>query len=155
MNIQLLLFLPLLFALTLLFFPLKVRNLLSHLYVLGLGTLSLVVFFDTSDLSVNFPHTMHTFFTVIDFALIGYFIFEGIKYKHTLVTSLATVQLILLISLLFFEPSLSSKDIVVDRVSSMMLLVVNIVGGIIILYTLKYVESESFSRYKKNLFPCF
>jgi len=48
--------------------------------------------------------------------------------------------------------TLASNDILVDNVSSTMFLIINIVGGVIIVYALKYIESEDFSRFKKNGF---
>jgi ech hydrogenase subunit A len=41
---------------------------------------------------------------------------------------------------------------VVDNIAMTMFLVINIVGGIIIIYSLEYIKTENFSNFKKNSF---
>ena len=147
-----LIFLPFVFALTLVFNSVRVRNIASYLYIIFLIFISLKSFYSTSIIQINISHTIHTIFIFLDFILIGYFIHQGLKNKNKLVTLFAIVQLILFIFVLTFDSSIISQDIIVDKVSSIMLLVINIIGGIIILYSLKYIQSEDFKDCKKNLF---
>lgn len=154
MIIKLLIFLPLLFAITLPFNSVRVRNIATYIYVAFLIFLTLNIFFTSQDtnITLNFPHIFHTLFIILDAILLLYFLYQGIKNKNKLVFGFALLQLILFAIVLFMNPTQSSYDIVVDFTSLVMLLVVNIIGGIIIIYALKYIQSEDFKECKKNLF---
>jgi ech hydrogenase subunit A len=152
LDIELLIFLPLIFAVTIIFNSLRVRNLASYIYVFVLILISISIFFSDTNIKGSFPHIYHNIFIGLDFLVLLYFISQGIKYKNKLVLILALIQLILFGIVISLEPSQVSNDIFVDRVSSFMLLVVNIVGGIIIIYALKYIESEDMKQCKKNGF---
>ena len=152
MNIELLIFLPLVFAATLPFNSARVRNIASYIYVGVLVFLSVQNFFLNGTVKIDFSHLVHNIFMAADFILLGYFIVQGIKFKNRLVLILAVVQIVLYSFMATLEPGQLSKDILSDHISSVMLLVVNIVGGIIILYALKYIRSEDFKECKKNGF---
>lgn len=150
--ILLLLFLPLAFAITILFNSVRVRNITTYLFVSFLALMSLKLFFENTIIEFNFNHAVHILFIVVDFILIGYFLYQGVKYKDRLISVFAVLQLLLFILFLQFSPTNISSDIFVDKISYVMLLVINIVGGIIILYSLKYIQSEDVKDCKKNLF---
>ena len=150
--ILMLIFLPLVFALTILFNSVRVRNIATYLFVAFLIGISLRVFFANTIIELNFNHIVHTVFIIIDFILIGYFLLQGIKYKDKLIGIFAFLQLVLFMVFLQFSSTIISQDILVDKVSLVMLLVVNIIGGIIIIYSLQYIQSEEFKACKKNLF---
>lgn len=143
---------PLVIAMILPFNNVRVRNITTYVLVISLMFFSISIFNIDKIININFVDIIHTFLRFIDFILLGYFIHQGIKYKNKKVTLLAIVQTILFLLFLQFSSDLKSYDIVIDKVSSVMLLVVNIVGGIIIIYSLKYIESEDFKQCKKNLF---
>jgi ech hydrogenase subunit A len=148
----LLIFSPLLFAITLFFNSTRVRNTVTYFYVLFLVYLTIQSFFTNTITTINLSHSIHTLFLYTDFILLGYFIYQGFKKHSFLVVALAILQLVLFILFLQIDTELSSYDILVDKVSSYMLLVINIIGGIIVLYSLKYIQSEDFKECKKNLF---
>ena len=150
--ILLLLFLPLAFAITILFNSVRVRNITTYLFVSFLALMSLKLFFENTIIEFNFNHAVHILFIVVDFILMGYFLYQGVKYKDRLISVFAVLQLLLFILFLQFSPTNISNDIFVDKISYVMLLVINIVGGIIILYSLKYIQSEDVKDCKKNLF---
>ena len=152
MGIQLLIFLPLLFAITLPFNSIRVRNVVTYIYVFFLMFITLNIFLNSSAITLNFPHIYHQIFIFIDSAVLLYFLHQALKYKNKLVLLFALVQIILFGIVLLMEPSANSYDILIDSVSLVMLLVVNIIGGIIIIYALKYIASEDFKECKKNLF---
>lgn len=147
-----LIFLPLVFAVAILFNSVRVRNIATYLFVTFLVVVSLKLFLADTSISLNFNHIVHTIFIVIDFVLMGYFFYQGIKYKDKLIGIFAIIQLLLFIVFLQFSPTIISQDILVDKVSLVMLLVVNIIGGVIIIYSLEYIQSEEFKACKKNLF---
>jgi len=130
-----------------------VRNLLSILFVLLLSAFSLFNYISLDGtVEIIFPHFFHNIFILLDSVVLLYFLWQGIIKKHSLVVLFAVTQIALYSAVLFLAPTLTSSDILVDNLSSMMYLVINIVGGIIIVYSLEYIESEQFSRTKKNGF---
>ncbi|MEA3289306.1 MAG: proton-conducting transporter membrane subunit [Campylobacterota bacterium] len=143
---------PLIFSLILPFNSVRIRNISTYIFTAFLAFISVKVFYTSELISINLSHAIHSAFIVFDFILLGYFIYQGFKHKNRWVIILAIVQTILFIIFLLIPSSSSSYDIVVDKISSVMLLVVNIVGGIIIIYSLKYIQSEEFKDCKKNLF---
>lgn len=149
-SILLLILLPIIISAVAVFFGVKVRNALSFLFVGGLMLLSVDSYYST--LYVELPHVLHTLFIAADTVLLFYFLQQGIKQKDKLVWSLATVQIILYSIVVFIAPTEKNYDILVDGTYNFMYLVINIVGGAIIIYALSYIESEEFSRLKKNAF---
>ncbi len=145
-------FLPLLFAMTLPFNSVRIRDVLTYFYILFLSFLAFSNFSLTDITTLNLDHIYHYIFKVLDIVLLLFFLVIGFKYKSKLVAVFASVQLVLYLFILTLSPSLLSNDILVDKISSTMLLVVNIVGGIIIIYALKYIQSEEFKDCKKNAF---
>lgn len=144
---------PILFSLIVLITPLVVRNLITILFVLFLSGLSLFNLANfTTPFSSVLPHFFEKIFIFFDFSLLSYFLWQGLAKKAIFVTLLAFLQLLLYTYVIFLEPTLFSSDILVDKVSLMMQLIINIVGGAIIVYSLKYIESEEFTRMKKNGF---
>jgi ech hydrogenase subunit A len=150
--VLMLIFLPLVFAVVILPNSTRVRNIAVYLFVSFLAFLSIKIFLSQSIVILNFNHIVHTIFIIIDFILMGYFLHQGVKYKDKLIAIFAIIQLLLFVIFLQFSTGSLSNDIIVDKVSLVMLLVVNIVGGIIILYSLQYIQSEDFKDCKKNLF---
>ena len=144
---------PILFSLIVLLTPLMVRNFLTIFFVLFLSALALFNLASfTTPFSFVLPHFFEKIFIFLDFTLLAYFLWQGLVKKAMLVTLLASLQLLLYTYVIFLEPTLFSSDILVDKVSLMMQLIINIVGGAIIIYSLKYIESEEFTQFKKNAF---
>ena len=143
---------PLLFSFTLPFSSVRIRNTLTYFYILFLSFLALTSFSITNVTLFNLDHIYHNIFKVLDVLLLLFFFYVGFKYKNKLVSILAFFQFILYLFVLTLDPMLLSSDILVDKISSTMLLVINIVGGIIIIYALKYIQSEDFKDCKKNMF---
>jgi len=150
---SLLILLPVLFSFMVLYAGVLVRNVLSIVFVAVLSTLSLLNYVSLeSSLAFIFPHYFHNAFILLDSVVLLYFLWQGVIKKHSLVVLFALTQIALYSGVLFLDSTLASSDIFVDKLSSMMYLVINIVGGIIIIYSLEYIESEQFSRIKKNGF---
>lgn len=144
---------PLLFALAALITPLALRNILSTVFVAILGVLSLGNLFLFDPVAgVRLPEYLHTLFMLFDFILLFYFLWRGLAAKNSLVILLALMQILLYGGVVYLAPAVHSSDIMADDLSSLMYLVINIVGGAIIVYALQYIESEEFTRFKKNAF---
>ena len=143
---------PLFFALMVLVSNLKIRNILTIIFVTVLGLLSLIQINSNTITGFTLSELFHNIFIFIDSVLLIYFLFQGIIKKSSLVSLLAIIQMIMFVMVVMSSPSLESSDILVDNISSIMYLIINIVGGVIIVYALGYIESEEFSRKKKNAF---
>ena len=153
MTTAILIIAPLLFALAALIAPVMIRNILTILFVIALSALSLgnVFSFNTS-FAFPLPNSFHELFILLDTLLLLYFLWRGIVAKNALVILFALVQIVLYAVVVYLSPAVVSNDIFADHISSVMYLVINIVGGMIIVYALKYIESEELSRLKKNGF---
>lgn len=144
---------PIFFAFIVLISEHKIRDIFSIVFVALLGFLSITeILSPSSDLELVLPHFMHTLFIVIDVILFVYFFWQGLVKNNALVRIFAILQILLFTLVMFLSPTLISNDIVIDNVSRVMYLVINIVGGVIIIYALGYIESEEFSKIKKNTF---
>lgn len=98
------------------------------------------------------PDSVMMAVTVADFVLLGFFIHQGIKYRHKLAWGLAVVQLVLLGFIETIIVSDSSPVIIIDDLSKYMFLIINIVGSIIALYGFKYISDEESREAKKRYF---
>lgn len=144
---------PLFFALITLVSGILFRNILAIIFVIGLSALSIGnVLYVNIPTMIVLPHLFHELFILLDSIVLVYFLWQGVVAKNSFVKIFALLQIILYAVVVFLSPALISSDILVDSISSIMYLVINIVGGIIIVYALKYIESEEFGRLKKNGF---
>ncbi len=130
---------------------------LNFLVTITLATLlsvvALVHFFTyESTTYVSLSSAFHTIIMVADVFLLLYFLSQGFLRKNQLVFLLALTQIILYGVVISSNATISSSDILIDEVSSLMYLVINIVGSIIIVYSLEYLKSEEFSASRKNFF---
>ena len=150
---NLLIVLPLFFAPLLIKLEQKVRDVLSIVFILILSSLSVVHFFSfTHSLDIDISDVFHSIFTFLDIVLLFYFLMQGYLFKHKFVLLLSSLQILLYRYILTLDFSIASSDIIVDSLSTLFYLIINIVGGVIILFALKYIESEEFTRVKKNSF---
>lgn len=97
--------------------------------------------------------------TVADFGLMAIILFIGLKQRHLLITTLALAQLVLLA---YFDFVLGGGQVevkpafVVDNLSIIMALIINIVGSIICIYGVKYIaEHEEHHPPAKSRQPRF
>ncbi len=139
-------------AIILLVRAVRVRDLLAFLTVVILVALSIAQY--TGGMTVRFalPHSLHTIFMAADILLLLFFLWRGMHEESRPVALLALLQLLLYLYVSGTDPQAHPFDIEVGYISRIMLLVINIVGGIIILYALEYIESEEMERMKKNGF---
>lgn len=144
---------PLIVALLVLLSKVVVRDFLTIIFVSILSLLSIYQFISFSiPFTASLSSFFHFSFVILDIFLLFYFLWQGILKKEKLVSLLAISQIVLFTVVLYIKPVSESSDIFVDKLSNLMYLIINIVGGCIIVYALKYIESEEFSRFKKNAF---
>jgi ech hydrogenase subunit A len=94
---------------------------------------------------------------ILDLALLVYFLYAGLKYSNWLVIGLAALQLV---PVAYFEFGLGGMAvepiIVVNELSIMMSLIISIVGSLIVVYALSYMdEHERHLHIEKSKQPRF
>jgi len=86
-----------------------------------------------------------TIITAADFGLLAFVLYIGLKQRHLLITVLAITQAILLV---YFDFTLGGGHVeikpafVVDNLSIIMALIINIVGSLICIYGVKYIADH-------------
>jgi ech hydrogenase subunit A len=103
-------------------------------------------------LTFHIPSILNTMIVAADVVLLLFFLYQGKLFNHPKVMFLAAVQLVLYGYIESIAPEAGSAEIVVDSLSKFMFLIINGVGGIIVLYSVKYMEDEPTSPLKKRLF---
>lgn len=103
-------------------------------------------------ITFSFSPMIHSLLIIGDIVLLLFFFYQGKKFHHPKVMALAAVQLVLYGYIESIVPEAGSAEIMVDSLSKFMFLIINIVGGIIVLYSIKYMEDEPTSPLKKRLF---
>ncbi|MBU0720278.1 pesticidal protein Cry5Ba [bacterium] len=144
---------PLLFALTVLISPLRLRNILSIVFVLFLSAVSIGMNLTLhTPVEASLHQLFHPLFILLDTLVLLYFLWQGVVKNSSLVMLLALLQIVLFGIVLSLSAALDSNDILIESTSTVMYLLINIVGGSIIVFALHYIESEAFGRFKKNAF---
>jgi ech hydrogenase subunit A len=95
---------------------------------------------------------VHFLIGFFDFVLLLYFMKVGFDFKNIKIQILALIQLILFaFAELNFTHS-GSPDFIIDELAIFMMIIINIVGGAIALYGIKYMKYEDAPKYKKDIF---
>lgn len=121
----------------------------------GLLTLLALAFWAGLDgtVAVETPAWLGALFAGADIVLLLYFARQGQKSGNKPVLFLAVGQLVLLGYLLTILPHGERPDILADRLSAYMLLLINAVGGLITLFAVRYMaDEEGMSDARKTRF---
>jgi ech hydrogenase subunit A len=124
----------------------RLRQILTFLSLPVLSCLAFKVWNGNLPFFIETPHWVETAVTVFDYLLLGYFLYQGVKFRSFLVSVLAVAQLFLLTWVLLILPHSTTSPIYVDRLTSFMYLIVATVGTIICIYATKYMEQEDLDR---------
>ncbi|WP_457678924.1 proton-conducting transporter transmembrane domain-containing protein [Thermovibrio sp.] len=97
-------------------------------------------------LSIETPSWVGELITVYDFLLLFYFLYQGLKFRSFLVSTLALFQIFLLVWVLIVLPPEKGAPLFVDRLTLFIYWLVATVGALIAIYATKYVEQENLER---------
>jgi ech hydrogenase subunit A len=152
-----LVFLPALAALFMLFSrSIQLQYLLVTVAVLVLSSLSLYLFFTpTAPMVLTFSPALETILIVADVVLLLYFVQQGYRFKANKVIGLAVVQLLLYALIEVSLDAHTGATLLVDQLSLLMFLIINIVGSTIVFYALRYMADEAMSPFRKRLFVAY
>lgn len=147
-------FIPVLISLVLLFLPVKAARPLVIFTTLVLSGISLYLFLSHGSEALRFtvPHSVSLGITIADFALLAFVLGVGIKQKNIIVGLLALVQAAVLFYLVRQMPVEEAPQFYIDKLSLFMFVLVNVVSGIIAIFSLKYIEEEDCSKFRKRYF---
>lgn len=145
--------LPFVVSALLLVLPKSLGRILTIGSVIALSAISVYLFFGvTEPVSFAIPHIFDKIVVGADILLLLYFGYVAIKRKSILVGIMTVLQLVAVFYLLKIAPHEASNQIMVDKLSLFMFLLINVISGIIAAFSLKYIEDEDCSNYRKKFF---
>lgn len=151
--VLLLITLPILAAFGVLVFPAKqVQYTIAITALFILSVVSFSLFNAVDVMTFHLPQSINTAIVVADIVLLLFFLYQGKLFHHPKVMILAAVQLALYGYIESIAPEAGSSEILVNDLSAFMFLIINGVGGIILLYSIKYMEDEPTTPLNKRLF---
>jgi ech hydrogenase subunit A len=130
----------------------RVQYVLSGAVLALLSMTAFSLYSSPNVLTFHFTQSLSMFVIAADVVLLLFFLYQGKKYDSPKVIILAAVQLLLYGYIETIVPDVGTAEIMVDNLSKFMFLIINGVGGIIVLYSVRYMEDESSSPLKKRLF---
>ncbi len=143
--------LPILAAVVVLFLRDKARN---FFVITTIAILSIFTIFalKTDANSYELTEVEQFLVTIFDFALLGYFFYIGIKQKNPIIWLLAILQAILLFAIEWHMPKTEFADFVVDKLSIFMFTLVSFIGGLIVVFALRYIADDTDDEKKRSKF---
>lgn len=118
-----------------------------------LSALSLYLFINADKpFYFSVPHYVNEIVAGADILLLLYFGWLALRKKSWLVGLMSILQLGGLLYLLKILPAGESMQFMVDKLSAFMFLLINIISGIIAIYSLRYIAEEECSNFRKKYF---
>ena len=132
------------------------KNLSRILVIASSVILSVISFYLLLNIEKPFhfgvPHYMNEVVSVADILLLLYFGSVAIRKKSWLVGLLTVLQLGALLYLLKIIPEEYQVQFTVDKLSVFMFLLINVISGIIAIFSLQYIDGEDCSAFRKKYF---
>jgi len=154
--IFLLLLLPVLTALLLFAVPSeRGRFGLSALLLTLLSAIAVSLFRLPGIQTFGMPGIAEHLIEAADVALLLYFLYQGVAFRSRPVLLLALTQLPLYLWAAAVSPAAEAPALVADELARWMFLIINVVGGLIVLYAVKYMQFETEDETKKRRFIAY
>ena len=146
-------FLPLAVSILLLILPKQMARILVFAAAIGLSAISITAYLNISESHfITLPAYVNQVVVGLDILLLLFFGWVAIKRKSLLVGILATLQLGGLLYLLNVMPHTLAPQLMVDRLSGFMFILINVISSIIAVFSIQYMEEESCSVFRKKYF---
>lgn len=153
--LALLVFLPVLGALIVTFFPSeRLRFGVSALLWAALTAAAASLYADPQTLTFFLPHAVIRLIEAADILLLLYFLRQGFRFRSRPVVWLAALQLPLYLWALAVSPA-DGAPVLLDGLSRWMFIIINAVGGLIVLYAVQYMRYEAVDEVQKRRFVAF
>lgn len=144
---------PVLISLLLLFVPRSLAKPLVITASLFLSAVSVYLFINAEGVYYfGVPAYVNDIVAVADIMLLVFFGWIAIKRRSRIVGLMSLLQLGGLLYLLNNMPAHHSLQFMVDKLSLFMFLLINIISGIIAVYSLRYIDEEHCSLFRKKYF---
>ncbi len=129
----------------------------SRILIIGssfvLSAISLYLFIAIKEpFYFGFPHYVNEVIAGADILQLLYFGWIAVKNKSWLVGLLTILQLGALLYLITSLPAIHSMQFMVDKLSVFMFLLINVISSIIAVFSIKYIEAEDCSSFRKKYF---
>jgi ech hydrogenase subunit A len=98
------------------------------------------------------PAYMNSVISGADILLLLYFGSVAIRKKSWLVGLLTVLQLSALLYILYIVPADREMQFMVDKLTVFMFLLINVISGIIAIYSIQYIDGEDCSAFRKKYF---
>jgi ech hydrogenase subunit A len=106
-------------------------------------TVSSLLLFSTESVAMNPGHVFETAVVALDFMLLLYFLYQGYVHRSWQVLALSLAQLLPAAYFEFIVKGAHVENIlVVDGLSILLTLIINIVGSLVVIYALSYMEEH-------------
>ncbi|HEX4877280.1 MAG TPA: proton-conducting transporter membrane subunit [Chitinophagaceae bacterium] len=144
---------PVFISFLLLLLPKKLAKPLVITTALFLSAASLYLFIRSDAVyNIGVPSFVNDIVAITDIILLIYFGWMAIKKRSWIVGMMSLLQLVGLLYILKNMPAHHSMQFMVDKLSLFMFLLINIISGIIAVYSLRYIEEENCSPFRKKYF---
>lgn len=145
--------LPLAISALLLVAPKSLAKPLVIITALILSTLSIYTWFNTGEtVFITLPAISNQLVAGIDILLLIFFGWVAIRQKSIPVGILSLLQLGALVYLLYNVPHTEAPQLMIDQLSAFMFLLINVISSIIAIFSIKYMEDEPCSSFRKKYF---
>lgn len=145
--------LPLAIALILLVLPPALSRFIVVLSALVLSALAVYVYLQAEEvLRIAVPQWVYKGVAVTDILLLAFFGYVAIRRRDWRVGLLSALQFGGLLYLLFTLPESGAPALLIDRLSAFMFLLINIISGIIAVFSLRYIAEENCSPFRRKYF---
>ena len=137
----------------LLVFPKKLSGILIIATSIVLSGISLYLFLRIKvPFYFGVPAYMNSVISGADILLLLYFGSVAIRKKSWLVGLLTVLQLSALLYILYIVPADREMQFMVDKLTVFMFLLINVISGIIAIYSIQYIDGEDCSAFRKKYF---
>lgn len=145
---------PLIVSALLIILPKAAAKPITILATFVLSCIALYLYTVSGSEGIHFsvPPIVNTIVIVLDFLLLAFVIGAGFMQRNILVWALAVVQAVVLGWILTKMPENHGMQFYVDRLSIFMFILVNVISGVIAVYSLKYIDEEKCSNFRKKYF---
>jgi ech hydrogenase subunit A len=145
--------LPLAISAILLVAPKSLAKPLVIIAALLLSTLSIYTWFNTGEtVFITLPAIANQVVAGVDILLLIFFGWVAIRQKSIPVGILSLLQLGALVYLLYIVPHTEAPQLMMDKLSAFMFLLINVISSIIAIFSIKYMEDEPCSSFRKKYF---
>lgn len=118
-----------------------------------LSILSVYAYFQIDGaVGITVPYYINEVVAGLDIAMLLYFGWVAFREKSLLVGILSALQLGGLVYLLSLTSRGSAPQLMVDKLSGFMFILINVISGIIAIYSLRYIDEEPCTSFRKRFF---